>query len=68
VNGLQKKQRDPKQITFHPQVIDEYDIPGNMGLQLGHLGVRPEYRQYLCGACGSQTTGRVLCDIQRRGG
>ena len=63
MNGPQKKERDPEQLIFHAQKIEEYGSPG-LSAQLGQLEIHPEYRQYLCGACGSQTTGRVLCDVQ----
>ena len=61
--------RDPEQLVFHPQHIEEYNIPQNYGGQLGsQFGVRPQYRDYLCGACGSKTTGRMLCDVKRSDG
>lgn len=62
-------ERTPGDVIFHPAQPAEYNIPQQFGggqLAAGHLGFRPAYKQYLCGACGSTTTGRVLCDMIRK--
>lgn len=60
-------QRNPEQLVFHAQDLLEYNpIHPNMQSSLAqHFGLRPVYRDYLCGVCGSKTTGRVLCDVKR---
>lgn len=60
--------RDPKQLVFHPQRAEEYNVPKGMQHLHANLGVRPQYHEYACGTCGSRTTGRVLCDVSRADG
>ena len=61
--------RDPEQFVFHPQIGLEYNVGKHVATQIGgQWGVRPQYCDYSCGACGNQTTGRVLCDVKRSDG
>lgn len=57
-------------IVFHPQKPAEYNIPQNSGgHQLaGQLGYRPRHCNFTCGACGSETNGRLLCDVTKDDG
>jgi hypothetical protein len=60
------KDRQPGQIIFHPLNADEYNIPQQFGMGLpANLGVRPKYKDYLCGACSKPNNGRVICDLIR---
>ena len=70
VNGFgQPVQRNPKQLVFHPQTAEEYNIPPTHAAHVAsQFGVRPKHRDYLCGVCGSNTNGRLLCDVQRLDG
>ena len=43
---------------FHTQTSEEHQF-------VSQHGMAPRYKSYLCGACGSSTNGRVLCDIRR---
>lgn len=60
-------ERKPGIVIFHPIRSEEYNIPKTFGGQQlpQQLGTRPQYRQFLCGACGSNTNGRVICDLLR---
>jgi len=64
--GPDKHQRKPQLLAFHPQCADEYNINANISQHVvQQAGIRPQYREYSCGSCGSNTTGRILCDITR---
>lgn len=49
-------------VEFHP--LDADELGG--GIHPGQLGLYPKHRTYACGACGSTTNGRVVCEVQRK--
>jgi hypothetical protein len=65
--GTKENKREPGEIIFHPMRMEEYNIPNHFGgPNVAHqLGTRPKYANFLCGACGKSTSGRVICDVIR---
>ncbi len=64
--GEEERERKPGDIVFHPLRAEEYNLPQQYGFQFPQqLGVRPRYKDYACGACGSANSGRVICDLIR---
>jgi len=57
-------------LAFHPQQPEEYNLPQQLGgtQAARQFGFRPKYRDFQCGACGTKTAGRVLCDVERSDG
>lgn len=68
VFGGVKQERNPEQLVFHPECAEEYNVPQQMGGFPIQFGTRPRYRSFLCGACGREVTGRILCDVKRPDG
>jgi hypothetical protein len=56
----------PGDMSFHPMHAEEYRMPQHFGQALSNLPVRPIHEDYLCGACGKSTNGRVLCHMFRK--
>src|SRR5262249_33839776 len=52
-------ERRPNQVYFYAITGEEAGNAHN---------IRPNHVQYLCGACGSATNGRVVCDMVRKDG
>src|SRR5690606_37391774 len=64
---VKKRVRQPGEVVFHPMMTSEYNLPDGVQYNLPpQLGVRPVYKEFACGACGSRTVGRVLCDLIRK--
>jgi len=62
----QSHERKPEQLVFHPQRGAEFNASPQATASVVHtLGLNPQHRDYLCGTCGSNTSGRVLCDVTR---
>lgn len=71
VNGMnpffgKPHERKPEQLVFHVQRPEEFNgSPQTNSSIIQMLGLNPQHRDYRCGACGSNTSGRVLCDVTR---
>lgn len=46
------------EVLFYPLTHQEHNLAMNRGAQ-------PVHMDYLCGACGQSTNGRVICDLNR---
>jgi hypothetical protein len=61
----QPHERKAEQLVFHIQRHDELNVPPNFSNLAQAVPLNPQYRDYCCGSCGKNTSGRVLCDLTR---
>lgn len=54
-------------VVFHP--LNGTELAGKRlgtNISLSQFGIATKHKTYSCGSCGGTTTGRVLCEVERR--